>query len=56
METKLVESTRGSLPFTKLQMPPDQNKDATNYLENENTKYFKKTVRGLGVRKKSITS
>ena len=53
MQTKLVEE---SLPFTKLEMPPDQNENATKTLENENTKYLKKTIRGLGVRKKINTN
>ena len=52
MQTKLVESTRRSLPFTKLQMPPDQNEGATNNLESKSKKYFKKTVQGLRVKKK----
>ena len=53
MQTKLVEE---SLPFTKLEMPPEKNENATKTLENENTKYLKKTIRGLGVRKKINTN
>ena len=52
MQTKVVEPTQESLPVEKLQMPSDQNEDAINTLESKNTKYLKKTVRGLGVRNK----
>ena len=52
MQTKVVEPTQESLPVKKLQMPSDQNEDAIDTLESKNTKYLKKTVRGLGVRNK----
>ena len=38
------------VPFTKLQMHSYQNENASNYSEEKYTKYFKKTVRSLGVR------
>ena len=42
-------STREILPDAKIQMPQIQNENHTSS-QNKNTKYFKKTVKGLGVR------
>ena len=42
--------TQEVLPSARVQMPPIQNNQATEIIENKNTKYFKTTVRGLGVR------
>jgi len=40
--------TQEVLPSARVQMPPIQNNQATEIIENKNIKYFKTTVRGLG--------
>ena len=49
MKNHLSESTQEILPDAKIQMPHNQNESSSSS-ENENAKYFKKTVKGLGVR------
>jgi len=48
MKNHLSESTQEILPDAKIQMPHNQNESSSSS-ENENAKYFKKTVKGLGI-------
>ena len=50
MHKHLSESTEEILPSAKIEMPSFQNENAQSSSVNKNTKYFKTTVRGLGVR------
>ena len=50
MHNHLSESTEDILPSAKIEMPSFQNAQPSSV--NKNTKYFKSTVRGLGVRNK----
>ena len=47
MKNYLNDYTQEILPDAQIQMPPNQNDSSS---EKKNTKYFKKTVKGLGVR------
>jgi len=46
MKNYLSDYTQEILPDAQIQMPPNQNDSSS---EKKNTKYFKKTVKGLGV-------
>ena len=48
--------TEEVLPSARIQIPPIQSTQASEFTENKNTKYFKTTVRGLGVRNSYINS
>ena len=50
MQTQLNQPTQAPLPVTQVQIPLNQNEGATNSAEDNKIKYFKKVVRGLGVR------
>ena len=52
MQNHLSESTEEILPSAKIEMPSFQKENAHSSSVNKNTKLFKSTVRGLGVRNK----
>ena len=50
MQTQLNHPTQAPLPVTQVNIPLNQNAGTTNLAEDKKIKYFKKVVRGLGVR------
>ena len=52
MQNHLSESTEEILPSAKIEMPSFQKENTQSSPVNKNTKLFKNTVRGLGVRNK----
>ena len=52
MHNNLSKSTEEILPSVKIEMPSFQKENAQSSSVNKNTKLFKSTVRGLGVRNK----
>ena len=48
--------TQEVLPSAQIQIPTIQSTHATEFTEDKNTKYFKTSVQGLGVRNSYINS